>query len=379
MRMARHAPAGRTVPLPRLLGRRANDVPAWHGMERRYFNSGTAALSVALRRASAALPAGTTARVALPAYACPNLLASVRWAGAEPVYYDLNAESLAGEAGVLKRWLAAPDVLVVHVDAFGAPSLPEPIGGPRVIHDLAQSYAPYELNWRARAPYSILSFGRAKPLSLTLGGALLTTSAMTGSAVQDTSDTKGMQPGPDRARIAGRAAAYALSLHPMVFGLLARIPQLGIGQTHLRALKRVELWPDSFDALVQAAISSLRLNMGRWLEDTQAMLRLVQESGGEVPSGVARAASTLPLWRVPILCPTAQGAATLSQEGAHLGISRLYGCTIPQMAGTAEREVAERWPVATSIAARLVTLPTHGRLSPRAHEQLRRLLGKIFR
>jgi dTDP-4-amino-4,6-dideoxygalactose transaminase len=373
MRLARHAPAGYPVPFAALLHAQRSGA-AWPGLHEHYFDSGTAALGVAVKLAIAADSGGAQPRVALPAYGCPNLLASVLWAGGAPTYYDLSLDSLAAERATLAEFLAANDTIVLHVDAFGAPSLPDIGHSPRLVHDLAQSYLPYQSDWRPRALFNVLSFGRAKPLSLTTGGALLLQAEA--QALMRSVD-RYTEHSPSFAMMTCRAAIYGLSLQPLAFGLLSRIPQLRIGQTHFNALASVERFTGAWAVKIASGADALRNDMGNRIAHTARMLELARECGAIIPEIVLRCAGKAALWRVPVLCASAQHAQRLSVQGTHLGVSRLYGRTIPEIMGMAPGEAQERWPNATSLASRLVTLPTHGRLTSPAEAQLRRLLRQI--
>jgi hypothetical protein len=347
------------------------------------FDSGTAALGQALRLAFAA--AGTPAEsrvVLLPAYACPNLAAAALWAGAVPRYYDLARDTLGPAPGVLDDFESAPNVVMVHVDAFGADTFPQSVtlsagARGRLVHDLAQSFAPYSPDWRPRFPFTVLSSGRAKPASLTLGGVLLSggDAAEIGPAqIEDapSSDMSAWQ-------WSVRAAIYSLSLHPLVFGALARIPALGIGQTRFSPLTEAARLPERWLGIFAAAAAAVRDSFADFTRQTAAMLQLAQDSGARLPASALQNQGRAPLWRVPVFCPTPESAVALAGQGGHLGVSRLYARPLPQIMGIAPAEVVARWPQSSWIAERLVTLPTHGRLGGRLENELRRLLERHLR
>jgi dTDP-4-amino-4,6-dideoxygalactose transaminase len=343
------------------------------------FGSGTAALGAALELAFRLLPEGAPRRVALPAYACPNLVAATLWADGIPEYYDLAPDVSGPVPGVVESLSRSRDFVMLHVDAFGADTLPASVSAAPeglLIHDLAQSFAPFLQGWRPRARFSVASFGRAKPLSLTLGGALIA-ALPAGSA----EPIEGSSPTVDvsGSKLSLRAAVYALSLHPAAFGVLSRIPALGIGRTSFTPLTHVDRLPREWHAAIAAAVTELRGSLPLITAQTGDMLRLARESGAQVPPSALAAEGHFPLWRVPVLCPDAESATLIAREGAFLGLSRLYLRPLPQVMGMAATEVAPLWPNATEIAGRLITLPTHGRLGERRESQLRRLLESRLR
>lgn len=374
MKLARCAPAGRASPLSDFFARQAaKPAQQWRGLQADLYQSGTAALAAALRAALDALPAGAERRVALPAYGCPNLAAAALWAGGEIVYYDISSHTLSAADQTIDALLSTGDTVVVRVDAFGATS-PPALESDRVIDDLAQSFAAYGDAWVPRAPYSILSFGRAKPLALTLGGAVLSMSRL-GAAV---AASLGDHPVISLARWRGaiRAAVYSLCLNPMLFGMLSRVPQLGIGQTRFSELDEVRRLPVAWRSIVASAIQKSRDSFERHISQTQVVLRLAKEAGAEVPACAVIAGERAPLWRVPVLCATEENARYIAMNGAHLGLSRLYGASLPEIMGTPQQQVAAEWPHANAIASRLITLPTHGRLGAGALSELQSLLER---
>jgi len=369
MTLSRQPPAGRPAPRAVLASRsHLSAPPLWSGLRVSLFDSGTSALAVGLRLALASLPAGSPVRVALPAYACPNLVAAVLWAGATPEYYELSRSTLGPAPGVIDAFRGDRHLVVLNVDAFGADTLTDTdTRGLSLVHDLAQSFAPFVEGWQPRARFTITSFGRAKPLSLTLGGALLVQGQEEMPSTFATLEISAW-------KLAVRAAIYGLSLRSGVFGVLSRIPALGIGRTRFTPLNDVACLPARWHAMLAAAVAEVRRLLAGYQAQSLAMLRVARDCGATVPSTVSMAAERAPLWRIPVLCPTPESAARLAYEGVHLGISRLYAQPLPQIVGMPAREVAERWPEATWIAERLITLPTHGRLHEPMLEQLRRLL-----
>jgi dTDP-4-amino-4,6-dideoxygalactose transaminase len=381
-KLLRHAPAGRPVPRRALRSaRRISLEDLWSGAHVELFDSGTAALAVALKRTLINLRAESPRWVALPTYGCPNLLAATLWAGGTPVYYDISPETLAPDASTLKTLLRSSGTVVVHVDAFGAATLDALVRqsafglecNGRLVHDLAQSYAPYFAEWQSRAPYSVISTGRAKPMSLTFGGALL---SFDGVESPTSSPVGGTSTSTSRLVFALRAKAYGLSMRPIVFGTLSRIPQLGIGQTTFTALSSVRQLSRDWNDTFAAAAAEVREALLTYRADSDSMLQLARECGAHVPLSAVAAGGRLPLWRVPVLCSTPEAARAIAESGNHLGVSRLYGRTIPEIMGMPHEQARAQWPNAVSIAERLVTLPTHGRLTNHALASLQTLLRK---
>lgn len=377
-RWVRHAPAGQSIAWAVAAGRPTQSRQPWPGLDQRYFGSGTAALAAAIEEALDRLPAaGSPRRVILPAYGCPNLLAAALKAQGEPEFVDLAPGTFAPEPQDLLCRLRKGDCVVVSVDPFGSTSLDddflealeEPLRQ-RLVHDLAQSFAPFDPQWRAVARSTIVSFGRAKPASLTMFGLLL-------SVPEERDGERQRESMRDDVSVALqiklllRSLAYNVSLRPAVFGALSRLPFLGIGTTTFEPLGDVTQFSAGLGRYAAAAAAQVDLHWERLGAATQRMLQIALDAGAEVPAAVqAAAGSGRPLWRIPVLHDSGAAAERFSKCAAHLGVSRLYGRTMAEFAGIDAAQAQRRWPVAWRLSRTLTTLPSHGRLRDREQRQL---------
>ena len=349
----------------RSFGNGADISKLWPGTAVRLLDSGKAALALAIRHAVDSLPAGAGNRVALPAYGCPSLVAAALWAGVPPVFYDLAAD-LSPEPGELVNCLGDEDTVVVHVDAFGMDhGVPD---HPSLIRDLAQSFSPYQRHWRPSAFRTTISTSRAKPLSLNGGGALLTRADA--CDVSSLSEAAIAKPG-----LALHAALYGLSMRSTVLGVLSSIPQIDTGGANFSPMTGVQRMPERWAGAFAAAVGLARERFDAYLDETNSMLALAYDAGVCIPGRPSPLTNPLPLWRVPVLCQSPESAMRLASEGRHLGVSRLYSRALPVIMGETVEAAAERWPGAMWIAERLITLPTHGRLSRRQRSELGGLLS----
>jgi len=370
-RIASHPPAGRPVSLAALWrARRPAAGSPWPDRKVRYFESGTAALAEAVRQRSHEMSTKPV-RVLLPAYGCPNLLAAVLAAEAKPEFVDIDADSLAMDATSLRTELQRDNSLVVWVDMFGVPTADgvDPALRDRLIHDLAQSYAPYLPGWRAVARHTVVSFGRAKPLSLTEGGALLTAPVPGAVPAVAPSESLSLQ---RWAKLTLRSVIYNQCLGRLSYGLLRALPT-GVGGTQFTPLEQIR----ALDADTGRVAFELWRELEKRVADvetcTRDMCELVERAGLPLHPLVRQGAVKC-LWRVPVRHRSVSEAEFFANAAAPLGVSRLYGRSLPEFCGASEAEARERWPNAWSFARQLTTLPTHGRLSGAQIRQLGTLL-----
>ncbi len=316
--------------------------------------SGTGALSLALRHAAA--PGGT---VALPAYACPDLGTAAIAAGVSIRLYDVDPHTLGPDWHSLDAALDGSD-LVVGAHLFGRLVDIAEITrrasrvGAVVIEDAAQ-FAGGSWNGTsggALAPWSILSFGRGKGLNAGGGGALL----VEGDGLPDAV----LSPTSGTIIHWLKAAASQCLAHPTLYGVPARIPALGLGETVYRppapptevSPVAAALLPAALRELPQAAVARRRIE-----ERYAAALHHVPhlqccECLPTVTSGALR----FPLLASPLhMAPLRR-----------FGVARAYPRTLldyPEIARRITNPQATL-PGARALAARLHTLPTHARVTP---------------
>jgi hypothetical protein len=349
--MKRHPPSGR--PIDARVFQSGDAAARWSPVTTRYYDSGTSALAIALREALAA-DAAASKDVVLPAYACPNLAAAAAFAGARHRFVDF-------EPGGSTPAVDATAGIDIAVDFCGVPSARI---GPATIHDMAQSHAPFLADWTPRARRTVVSFGRAKPVSLTMGGALLGDAGSASASAQAVA----------AASLQRRAWIYNLSLDPRMFGVLARMPFLGIGATRYEPLADARVLEGDFPTLATAAVQEFRRNSREAFEGTRRALQFATDAGLAVPFDTGRLPAGLPLWRMPVLLEDETQADAFAAAAASMGVSRLYRRTMPEFLGVDANEAKERWPHAWQLSRTLVTLPTHGRLDEASWQRLGRLL-----
>ena len=359
--------------------RQRTDLSFLSGYFTEFFDSGTSALAIAIARALEPLvKSGSRPSVLLPAYGCPNLISATLWAGGRPEFIDLAPGSIIPDERELVARLNTRDVVVVAVDAFGVPSLSNaalvlPVADPTLplVHDLAQSFAPYVDGWKNIAPQSIISFGRAKPMSLTMGGGLLSIEPPTVVASKRVYSIAS----PPRASLLLRAALYNASLLPQFFGLLSLIPFLRIGRTDFRPHESVGKYATGFECMVESATSFMKMNLSHLTDATRVVLESVVSARAILPAPVLESKAGNPLWRLPLIAASEQDAARIEDMSRALGVTRLYGRTLPEFLGESPEECAIRWPHAFQLSRRLLTLPTHGRLMQLQLKSLIKMIG----
>jgi dTDP-4-amino-4,6-dideoxygalactose transaminase len=324
-------------------------------------DSGTSALILAFK---SALPAGGT--VALPAYACVDLLSAAAFARLRVRLYDLDPSTLSPDLDSVRAAFArgADAIVVAHMYGFpadvpGVAAIAAEYGA-KVIEDAAQ-HAAGRLGGAplgSFGPLVVLSFGRGKGTTGGNGGALLSRDALP-------------EWHPDQPQAGWRdwlvtVAQWAIG-RPSLYAIPASMPGLHLGETIYKEAHAPRPISYAAASLASAALAAadgecaLRASRARALLDA-----LAGASGLDVVRPIAGGLSGY--LRLPVLDKVGRAAA------ARLGIVRSYPRPLGDEPAGAQLLAPGEPPTpgAQSICEELFTLPTHARINGADREQLAR-------
>lgn len=335
------------------------------GYDAHLYDSGTTALAVAIAEAHARHGSATPEAI-LPAYCCPDIVASCLFASVRPRLVDVAPGQWGYDRQALQAALNRDTVAVVAVNLLGAGDdaagiLPAVRGnGSLLIQDSAQ-YLPPASRARWLGDYVVLSFGRGKPLNLLRGGALL--------SLRSLPLLKGkFGEGTTRARLAeialrSRVAAMAFNTitHPGMFWLTSRLPGLGLGATRYHALESPTSLADAVWGQVGPAYE--RYSSEPWRLPWLPVLPEWRRRGIEpLPCGGVLASPDTRRLRLALLAEERGQRDELVGEldAQGLGASVMYEVALNRVSNVpAEIAALPRFPNAEVLADRLFTLPTH--------------------
>jgi len=342
------------------------------------YRSGTMALAASLVAvAASARDRGLKGvpEVLIPAYACPDLVSAVVYAGLKPVLVDFEADRPWMDLEMLRQHLSRPQtVAVIAVHFLGIPErlgqIREVIAGRDIV--LIEDSAQYFPCKGVTTPHwfgdlIVLSFGRGKPVSLLGGGAVLCRKGMQGlNLVQALPLAAEAALAPDNT-VPGlsrrlKIALYHQLLRPGFYGLLQALPFLHIGETRYKPLSAIMAAEAGSAALLAANIAQYQPRdrcQQAWVAELIAQLGSDQVIDLPVVSGCDAAE---PLLRYPVLLSSGQSRdqllAHLQAQG--LGASSMYPAILPQLPGLSALLAGQgRFPNAERFASTLLTLPTH--------------------
>ncbi len=371
-------------------------------------NSGTNALAEAIR---IAIKSSKNKVVALPAYACADLITAAKKAGASILLYDTDPDTLSPDMESLESMIRKGSGTIVAAHLYGIPA------DMLTIRDLANKYNVVVIEDCAQTASSridgkltgtfgdltILSFGRGKGTTAGSGGALLAVSDRF-SADVSLIESSLPKPGLGIKNLIITAITWMIG-RPIVYAIPASIPQLGLGETHYKApvettrlsvsgrrllresLKAVERTRVIRAANASRLLDALRQPLGPsdTLDpfDTLPPLDTSDKSDTSAPLGAPGIRAIKPIsntsagyLRLPILLDDN------SRVIPELGIARGYPKTLdeyPEIDSMLLNRDTSTLSGAKQLAAKLYTLPTHHMLNDEDIIQLKNWLTSELR
>ncbi len=339
-----------------------------------FYHSGTASLAAALlaakKRAASARP-----NVLMPAYVCPDLVSAAVYAGVSPKLVDFEPSRPWMNLAALAQQLDHNTVAVVAVNFLGiAERLVEikallankPI---TLIEDSAQSF---RCHVTTPADYTVISFGRGKPVSLLGGGAVI---AANQALLDDLPIAEPSSETAEQPQLSYRIKAmlYNVLIEPRIYWLLAYAPFISLGETVYKTLTDLAGLPAWKVSLLAENIARYyqqpRLAQSQLIERLSGMLAAESHNTAlvDLPAACGLPTEEIML-RYPLLLPDANSKQQCytSFSAAGLGASRLYPAVLPDIPGVAKHiENITTYPHAADFCARLLTLPVHSHVSIR--------------
>jgi len=328
------------------------------GRRARLTDSGTSALRLAIE---AACNGKSSRCVALPAWACFDVLSAAIGAGVEPLFYDIDPTTLVPDDESVAAVAGAKPAAIVVVHPFGVAadvaalrrSLGEHIA---IIEDAAQAWGSQFASRRlgSDGEFGVLSFGRGKGLTGGSGGALL----------QRDRDVERSLPSPRGARDVFAMAVLSALTPPSLYALPARLPFLKLGETQFKAPRAATGISRAAAAAVLAGLDAGDAASAARATRANTLRALVDQEGGL--QNITISANAAPGWlRLPLLAPDLETRDAMVASGRDLGVAASYPRTLPSLArelGVAHR-VLRGEQGAIAVAERLLTVPTHARRS----------------
>ena len=308
--------------------------------------------------------------VAMPSYTCYSVAASAVKAGLKVRLLDINPDTLDFDSDDLGRNDFSRVLAIVATNLYGLPNdLPALSAiarryGAFLIDDAAQAMGA-SIGGRASGAWGdagLFSFDKGKNVSAIDGGIVVTGSDKIAAALEDEMAALPLPRVADSALHVAKALAYFTLLRPSLYGIPARIPQLGLGKTifttefplhradprlvalGLVMMKRLDEFTNARVSRATALLDGLRGAPG---------IRTITLKPGAMPAYL----------RLPVLLgnATERQAAIAALTADGIGATASYPESLadvpelrPYLVNPTARMAGGRF-----IAQRIVTLPTH--------------------
>ncbi len=369
----------RTTDLVRWLATAVSAQPCGAALEdeiRRRFGSrhvlltstGRAGMTL-LFRAMRRLAGPERSEIIVPSYTCYSVAASAVKAGLRPRIIDIVPATLDFDYTALEREDFSRVLAVVATNLYGFPSdLPLLTAiahrhGTFVVDDAAQAMgATLDGRWVGTAgDAGLFSFDKGKNVSAVDGGAIVTNSDALASALRSEIAAVERPSVRNSAVHVVKALGYFGFLRPWLYGIPARIPQLGLGRT-IFTTDYPLVQPDQ--VLVALALTMMR-RLDQFTETRRRNASALLDSlrGARLTTIAPRSGAASVYLRLPVLVAGPREQATTIQALTEAGIGATGSyprslADIPELRDA----LANPHPSAAGgrdVARRIVTLPTH--------------------
>jgi perosamine synthetase len=319
-------------------------------------SSGKAALTVLLKALATLRPARS---VAIPAYTCYSVPASIVRAGLNPVLIDVDPRTLDFDESSLRQVLQRTDLLCVlpthlfgvSVDVDRVRSLCSP--DVFVVEDAAQALGVMGRDGRMLGTFgdaTLFSLARGKHLTCGHGGII---------AVRHPEIVKACRalyaevPAPGLVDAVVRwieLAVMAACIKPRLYWLPSSLPFLGLGRS---------VYATDFSITRLPAVSVGAMH--RWRTRLDAANRARRETVEHLRQAIGATidGDSAPLLRFPVMLDSVGQREKLVDAGKAFGAGTMYPTSIAGIPELGDRFAGQRYPGADMLAARVATLPTH--------------------
>lgn len=347
-------------------------------------SSGRAALYVILRALQRLRPDRNV--VALPAYTCFSVAASVVRCGMKMLPVDLVPETLDFEFDSLEDVPNEKLLCLVSGNLFGFANDGERMEevaqarGAFLVDDAAQALGAVR-NGRfagTRGDVGFYSLARGKALGSVQGGLIVTNCDGIASAIAEELAQIEAVPTARTIGLLVKTGLYAAFLHPRLFWIPRALPFLKLGRTEFEPAFPVAPLPNLARASLSGLIEMLsKTNRTPQRNASAIAQRVSHDSGFTLPHPGDDCWPSFP--RFPVLArdEVIRGEAVRRLEEAGIGASSFYPTAICDIPGIDRYMAVPSFHRrgAEDLASRLFTLPTHAYVGAREIERMAAVLS----
>jgi dTDP-4-amino-4,6-dideoxygalactose transaminase len=315
--------------------------------------------------------------VIIPAYTCYSVPSSVLKSGLKLSPCEIDASTFDFDPASLERMVSDRTLCVVPSHLFGIPADMDRIKqvcaerGAFVVEDAAQAmggtYKGQQLG--TIGDVGLFSLGRGKNITCGSGGIIVTNSDRIAGAIR--THYQELE-APSLLESAGewiRLLLMAVFIHPALYWVPAGLPFLKLGET---------VFPKEFPMRRLSAMQAASLHDWKKRLERSNGDRATNGTFFEELFGVTRASGRtepIPYLRFPFMVgsTTRRNEIVARSNARGLGVSLMYPKAVHKIEEIRADFEGKTFPIAESVAERLLALPTHRFVAGRDREAIREL------
>ncbi|MBM0106217.1 DegT/DnrJ/EryC1/StrS family aminotransferase [Steroidobacter sp. S1-65] len=336
--------------------------------------SGRAAMTTILQAMYEISPDRGRNEVIVPGYTCYSVPAAIARAGLKPRLCDIDPATLSYDPAALARFDFSRVLAIVSANLYGIPNALHDIealaarNGVFMLDDAAQSLGA-RLNGRAVGGFGdagLYSFDKGKNITTIQGGAIVAGPPLA-AAMERHWQALDAASTVETLSLSAKMLVYATLLRPSLYGVVHRLPFLGLGRTAYEPRYPIARYSRALASLAERqyrrldAINAVRTaNAGR-LRDALSATRGVRMA--QLLPGAEPVYARFPMF----VTESARRASVVEAlDRAGIGATTSYPNALADVPEVAAMVPAQdlNTPGAREVANTIVTLPTHGYCPP---------------
>lgn len=379
-----HTPVGEKIDLSRASSDIGMLESIFTPFKVKFYDSGTSALatavSVSIRQKNIKSP-----EIIIPAYSCPDLLSAIIYTGARPVLVDFEKDRPWMDLQQLQESITSETVAVIAVNFLGIPERLNKIreitknNSINLIEDSAQFFPYTDTAMNCSGDMVVLSFGRGKPVNMLTGGALLFRDNVTDKLLPE-SGTNVRNGTVESIKYLIKTNIYNLTIMPCLYGFFEKLPFLHVGKTRYKNHHSINAMNDAAKGFLYHNIQ-ISIDRSSKIQNHYMNMLSNLDNGKLINLATACCGINLPrMLRYPVLCRDISVREELYKKLRErgIGVSKMYQRILPEISGVADNlcdSQRKTFKNAIEFADRLLTLPTHSRITDTDLEQIKILLS----
>lgn len=352
--------------------------------------SGRAAMTLIFTAMKNAAADPRRCEVIVPGYTCYSVPAAVERAGLKPRLCDIDPHTLSMDPDELRRRDFSTVLAIVTANLYGVPNNLADIEriaadqGVYMLDDAAQSLGA-RVGGRAAGGFGdagLYSFDKGKNITTLQGGAIIARSGALARTIQAEYDKLQTAAPTETLTYTIKLALYGLLLRPRLYGIVQRMPGLGLGRTQYETRYPLTRY--------SPLLAGLALHLARRLDAINAVrignalrLRAALEGAPGVRLQAQQPNASPVFARLPFFVNDAERRSELISRlnAAGIGATASYPqalIDVPELSRLLHPADVGRNEAARLIARTIVTLPTHAYCPPDLAGRVREIIDRTL-